>query len=665
MPVVCLDLDGVLWRGEEAVPGASGGVAALRPPGCAVAFLSNNSSMPIGDVVAKLAGSAWTRRQEEVLTSAVAAAVLLADRLAPGRRVSRAPARGWSKRSRPRARGGARGWRRCGRRRVPPRVRLRGARPCATPCVPVRASSPPTRTRPTMPARPASPGRGRSSPPSRRRRGARPGRGQARGRRGARPPTVRCPGSRWWVTGHHRRCARGQLGWPFGLVLSGVTAVVAPTGGEPMPDPAPPFVGEDLVALVPSLVDASSSELAGAPARSGTGCRPGRRAGNRGWWRRTPREGRVRDRRRMTQRRRLDAELVRRGLVEQPPASGRGDQRGQGAGRRRPAARAARLVEAAEPILVRRDAPRFVSRGGEKLAAALDGFGVESPPGVPSTSARPPEGSPTACSRRARRRWSRWTSGGASWPGRCARTHASRCSSAQRARPRRHRRRRRRRPGRRRPLVHLAPSLSPRRWSACTHDDADLVLLVKPQFEAGRARVGKGGIVRDPAVHHAVLAEVAAGLAAEGLDVIDWSRRPCAAPTATSSSWPVPAGAVPRSTPVPSSRSWRGAPHMSAGVRKVGLVVHPDRPRADRARGRVETTLRQHGIDVRVTDADRPRAFADGMDLVISLGGDGTMLRATDLAHEPGVPVLGVNVGPARLPDRGRAVGPRHRARAR
>ena len=51
--------------------------------------------------------------------------------------------------------------------------------------------------------------------------------------------------------------------------------------------------------------------------------------------------------------------------------------------------------------------------------------------------------------------------------------------------------------------------------------DADLVLLVKPQFEAGRARIGKGGIVRDPAVHLAVLAEVVAGLAAEGLVVVD------------------------------------------------------------------------------------------------------------------------------------------------
>jgi 23S rRNA (cytidine1920-2'-O)/16S rRNA (cytidine1409-2'-O)-methyltransferase len=34
---------------------------------------------------------------------------------------------------------------------------------------------------------------------------------------------------------------------------------------------------------------------------------------------------------------------------------------------------------------------------------------------------------------------------------------------------------------------------------------AQIVTLVKPQFEAGRAQVGKGGVVRDPAVHQAVL----------------------------------------------------------------------------------------------------------------------------------------------------------------
>jgi len=39
---------------------------------------------------------------------------------------------------------------------------------------------------------------------------------------------------------------------------------------------------------------------------------------------------------------------------------------------------------------------------------------------------------------------------------------------------------------------------------------ADVVALVKPQFEAGRHEVGKGGIVSDPAVHEAVVARVTA-----------------------------------------------------------------------------------------------------------------------------------------------------------
>ncbi len=38
--------------------------------------------------------------------------------------------------------------------------------------------------------------------------------------------------------------------------------------------------------------------------------------------------------------------------------------------------------------------------------------------------------------------------------------------------------------------------------------DADIILLVKPQFEAGRSEVGKGGLVLDPAIHDRVLAEI-------------------------------------------------------------------------------------------------------------------------------------------------------------
>ena len=44
-----------------------------------------------------------------------------------------------------------------------------------------------------------------------------------------------------------------------------------------------------------------------------------------------------------------------------------------------------------------------------------------------------------------------------------------------------------------------------------------LLPLVKPQFEAGRERLGGGGVVRDPAVHQAILREVRTGIEALGL----------------------------------------------------------------------------------------------------------------------------------------------------
>ena len=48
---------------------------------------------------------------------------------------------------------------------------------------------------------------------------------------------------------------------------------------------------------------------------------------------------------------------------------------------------------------------------------------------------------------------------------------------------------------------------------------ARLIALIKPQFEAGRGRVGKGGIVRDPAVHDEVCETIREWLTAEGWPV--------------------------------------------------------------------------------------------------------------------------------------------------
>jgi 23S rRNA (cytidine1920-2'-O)/16S rRNA (cytidine1409-2'-O)-methyltransferase len=51
---------------------------------------------------------------------------------------------------------------------------------------------------------------------------------------------------------------------------------------------------------------------------------------------------------------------------------------------------------------------------------------------------------------------------------------------------------------------------------AVTAPDGDLALMVKPQFEVGKDRVGKGGVVRDPALRAEAVANVAAASAARG-----------------------------------------------------------------------------------------------------------------------------------------------------
>jgi 23S rRNA (cytidine1920-2'-O)/16S rRNA (cytidine1409-2'-O)-methyltransferase len=60
--------------------------------------------------------------------------------------------------------------------------------------------------------------------------------------------------------------------------------------------------------------------------------------------------------------------------------------------------------------------------------------------------------------------------------------------------------------------------------------DARLLALIKPQFEAGRAEVGKGGVVRDEAVHDRVCKAVADWLTGEGWRVEGITRSPITGP---------------------------------------------------------------------------------------------------------------------------------------
>ena len=82
------------------------------------------------------------------------------------------------------------------------------------------------------------------------------------------------------------------------------------------------------------------------------------------------------------------------------------------------------------------------------------------------------------------------------------------------------------------------------------------------------------------------------------------------------------------------------APPTSA---TISFFVHPDRPAATAVLERSQAWLVARGHRASVVPADGE--VPTGTDLVVAVGGDGTMLRAVDAAGGIGVPVLGVNVG--------------------
>ncbi|HEX5615552.1 MAG TPA: NAD(+)/NADH kinase [Acidimicrobiia bacterium] len=91
-------------------------------------------------------------------------------------------------------------------------------------------------------------------------------------------------------------------------------------------------------------------------------------------------------------------------------------------------------------------------------------------------------------------------------------------------------------------------------------------------------------------------------------------------------------------------------------MKSVALVVHRERPEAHAVARTAAHWLTEHGVEVRIaTDeagiigldghAVAADVLADGVDLVVSVGGDGTMLHAVQLVYPRPVPVVGVNAG--------------------
>lgn len=202
----------------------------------------------------------------------------------------------------------------------------------------------------------------------------------------------------------------------------------------------------------------------------------------------------------MTKPRRLDAELVRRGLVGSRAAASRAIEEGQVTVKGMPVTRPATLVPPGAGIALVRDAARFVSRGGEKLDGALLDLGVEVA-GKRWLDAGASTGGFT----------DRLLQGGAvavaavdvgygqlDWRLRndervvvLERTNARGLTSGSLPwRP----------DGVVADLSFISLTLVLPALAEAAAPDADFVVLVKPQFEVGRAAVGRGGVVRDPAL---------------------------------------------------------------------------------------------------------------------------------------------------------------------
>ncbi len=92
-------------------------------------------------------------------------------------------------------------------------------------------------------------------------------------------------------------------------------------------------------------------------------------------------------------------------------------------------------------------------------------------------------------------------------------------------------------------------------------------------------------------------------------------------------------------------------------LRRIGVIAHPGRPRTRTLGARLATWASAQDVTLRVLATEQaflgiaeaetagPDGFTPGLDLLVALGGDGTLLRAAGLALARDVPVLGVNLG--------------------
>jgi 23S rRNA (cytidine1920-2'-O)/16S rRNA (cytidine1409-2'-O)-methyltransferase len=216
-------------------------------------------------------------------------------------------------------------------------------------------------------------------------------------------------------------------------------------------------------------------------------------------------------------RRRLDAELVRRGLVGSRQEAREAIDAGSVLVAGRPGAKPSSMVADDEPVEVRQAARRFASRGGDKLHAALDRFGIDVRGKVGLDAGASTGGFTDVLLRRGAAHVTAVDVG----YGQLAWSLRSdpRVTTLDRTNVRALR------PDQlpSRPQVVVAdlsfislglviPSLV-----AVSARPADHVYLVKPQFEAGREVVGARGVVRDPAVWATVIRSVADAAQRSGL----------------------------------------------------------------------------------------------------------------------------------------------------